>query len=195
VLRVEGIKLIRLSSMHIKELPGELLDLIVSERKIAPHFHLSLQSGSNRILKLMERGYGKEDFREVVDFILDKRPESAIGTDLIVGFPGESEEDFEGTLEFIRATPFAYLHIFPYSDRPFTKASTFKGKVPERIKKERVRLLKELDEIKREEFYRKNVGKRLRATVFGNGKLLTENYITLEREVGSPAGKVVEVSL
>ena len=195
VLKVEGIKLVRLSSMHVKEISDELLELVVSERRIAPHFHLSLQSGSDRVLKLMERGYEREEFREVVEFIVKRRPESAVGTDVIAGFPGESEEDFRETLKFVEEIPFAYLHVFPYSDRPFTKASRFGNKVPKGVKKERVKLLRELDEIKRKEFYEGNMGRKLRATVLGNGRLLTENYITLEKKVDVPAGKVVEITL
>ncbi|RLJ70601.1 threonylcarbamoyladenosine tRNA methylthiotransferase MtaB [Hydrogenivirga caldilitoris] len=195
LLKVEGIKLIRLSSMHIKELSKELIELIATEDRIAPHFHLSLQSGSDRILALMERGYTREDYLRVVNLILESRSESAIGTDIIVGFPTESDKDFEDTYRFVEELPFAYLHVFPYSDRPFTKASKLKGKVQERVKKERVRALNKLDSEKRTEFYRKNLGRKLRATVLGNGKLLTENYISVERSTYAPPGRVVEVTL
>ncbi len=195
LLEVKGIEIIRLSSMHIKEMDKELLDLITTEEKIAPHFHLSLQSGSKRILDLMERGYTPEEFRKVVEFILDRRPESAVGTDIIVGFPTESDEDFEETLEFVRNTPFAYLHVFPYSDRPFTKASRLKPKVPERIKKERVKALRELDQQKREEFREKNRGRKLRAIVLSEGRALTENYIELEVSREHRPGDLIEVVL
>ncbi len=195
LLKVDGIEIIRLSSMHIKEMDERLLDLITAERKIAPHFHLSLQSGSKRILDLMERGYTVEEFRNVVEFILDRRPESAIGTDIIAGFPTESDEDFEETLEFVRNTPFAYLHVFPYSDRPFTKASRLKPKVPERIKKERVKALRELDQQKREEFREKNRGRKLRAIVLSEGRALTENYIELEISKKHRPGDLIEVVL
>ncbi|WP_457600972.1 tRNA (N(6)-L-threonylcarbamoyladenosine(37)-C(2))-methylthiotransferase MtaB [Hydrogenivirga sp.] len=195
LVTVKGIKLIRLSSMHIKELSRELLSFLVSEEKIAPHFHLSLQSGSDRILSLMERGYTRKDYRRVVEFILKHRPESAVGTDVIAGFPSESEEDFEETLNFLSDLPIAYMHVFPYSDRPFTRASRMNSKVPKKLKKERVRTLKELDAVKREEFYRLNVGRRLRATVISGNRILTENYINLDRETGFPPGRVVEITL
>ena len=195
LIKVEGIELIRLSSMHVGEMDGKLLDLITSEEKIAPHFHLSLQSGSDRILNLMERGYTRDEYRRVVEFILKRRPETAIGTDIIVGFPTETEEDFKETLRFVEDTPFAYLHIFPYSDRPKTKASRMGGKVPERIKKERVTLLKDIDRRKREEFYKKNVGKVLRAVVVEENRLLTENYIDLRREGYREVGSVVKVKI
>ena len=195
LLEVEGIEIIRLSSMHIKEMDRKLLELITTERKIAPHFHLSLQSGSERILDLMERGYTPEEFRKVVEFILDRRPESAVGTDIIVGFPTESDEDFEETLEFVRNTPFAYLHVFPYSDRPFTKASRLKPKVPERIKKERVKVLRELDQQKREEFKERNRGRKLRAIVLSEGRALTENYIEVKVSNEYKPGDLIEVVL
>ncbi|AAC06733.1 tRNA (N(6)-L-threonylcarbamoyladenosine(37)-C(2))-methylthiotransferase MtaB [Aquifex aeolicus] len=193
LIKIEGIELIRLSSMHIKEMDKELLKLIVSEEKIAPHFHLSLQSGSNRILELMDRGYTREEYEEVVNFIVENRPISSIGTDVIVGFPTESEEDFQETYEFLKRIPISYMHIFPYSDRPFTKASKLKPKLPERIKKERVRILKELDQKKRQEFYEKNKGKELRALVIEENRLLTENYIDIKREGYKEVGKLVRV--
>ncbi len=195
LLKVEGIKIFRLSSMHIKEITPSLLDIITHEERIAPHFHLSLQSASDRILKLMDRGYTLEEFRQVCEFILSKRLHTAIGTDVIVGFPSETEEDFERTRKFLEEFPFAYLHIFPYSDRPFTKASKIREKVPERVKKERVKVLKKIDETKRREFYEKNVGKRLRATVLGNGTLLTENYIKVDVKSDQKPGRVIEITL
>ncbi|HIQ31757.1 MAG TPA: tRNA (N(6)-L-threonylcarbamoyladenosine(37)-C(2))-methylthiotransferase MtaB [Aquifex aeolicus] len=194
ILKVKGIEIIRLSSMHVAELDHRLLDLIVSEDRIAPHFHLSLQSASDRVLKLMERGYTAGEFEEIVGYILSRRGNTAIGTDIIAGFPTESEKDFEETLTFVERVPFAYLHVFPYSDRPFTKASSLKPKVPEAVKKERVKLLLEVDERKREEFRRKNVGKRLRAIVLGNGKALTENYLEVEVKGRTP-GELIEVVL
>lgn len=195
LLKVKGIELIRLSSLYPAEIDNNLLDLITSEERIAPHFHLSLQSGSDRILKLMEREYTSEDYKRLVERIVNKRPLSAIGTDIIVGFPTETEEDFQKTYRLLKELPVAYMHIFPYSDRPFTKASKMEGKVPSRLKDERVSLLKELDRRKREEFYKLNEGRELRAVVLESGKLLTENYIHLEKQVQAESGKVVRIVL
>ena len=195
LIKVEGIELIRLSSMHIKEITAELLELITQEEKIAPHFHLSLQSGSNRILELMDRGYTKEEYAEVVNYIIEKRSLTAIGTDIIVGFPTETEKDFQETYEFLKSLPLAYMHIFPYSDRPFTKASKLKPKVPERIKKERVKLLKELDEKKRKEFYERNRGRSLRAIVVEENRLLTENYLDIRRKGYKNLGELVKIKI
>ena len=193
LIRIEGIEIIRLSSLHMAEIDKELLGLLLGEEKIAPHFHLSLQSGCDRILELMGRGYTAGEYAELVERIVKSRPETAIGTDVIVGFPTETDEDFEETFRFLERLPIAYMHIFPYSDRPYAKASSLKPKVPERVKKERVRILKDLDLKKRQEFFEKNKGKQLRATVLGDGRLLTENYIYLERNADAPPGRVIRV--
>ncbi len=193
LLKVKGIELFRLSSMHIKELDENILNLIVSEERIAPHFHLSLQSGSDRILSLMERGYTKSEYERVVEFIISKRPLSAVGTDIIVGFPTEGEGEFEESYRFVKELPFAYLHVFPYSERAFTKAVKMEGKVGEGTKKERVKLMRELDALKREEFLRKNRGRELRAIVVERNRLLTENYIDLRKEGFSEVGDLVRV--
>ncbi|MCS6998153.1 MAG: tRNA (N(6)-L-threonylcarbamoyladenosine(37)-C(2))-methylthiotransferase MtaB [Aquificaceae bacterium] len=193
LIKVKGVELIRLSSMHPSEIPEELLDLITSEEKIAPHFHLSLQSGSNRILELMERGYKVENYARLVEEITRRRPITAIGTDIIVGFPSEREEDFLETCRLLQELPIAYMHVFPYSDRPFTKASRMKDKVSHALKEERIGILREMDGKKREDFRRAHIGKELRAVVLEENKLLTENYIELERKGYTSFGKVVKV--
>jgi threonylcarbamoyladenosine tRNA methylthiotransferase MtaB len=195
LLRIKDIELFRLSSLYPSEIDQKLLDLITQEERIAPHFHLSLQSGSNRILRLMERDYTVEDYTKLVETIVQRRPISAIGTDIIVGFPTETEEDFEETYKLVQNLPFAYLHVFSYSDRPHTKASKMFPKVEERFKKERVRLLKALDQKKREDFKGSMKGKTLRAIILEEGRALTENYIHLEDEEFKDVGAIVSVVL
>ncbi len=194
LIKIKGIELIRLSSMYPTEME-DLLDLITSEGKIAPHFHLSLQSASNRILELMKREYKVEDYIKLVEAIISKRPIASIGTDIIVGFPSEKEEDFIQTYKVLEGLPIAYMHIFPYSDRPHTKATQMKDKIPPSVKGERVKLLKELDSRKREEFYNKNLKRELRATVIEKNRLLTENYIQVERETNERVGSVIKIKL
>jgi len=195
LVQIEGIEYFRLSSMSVAEIDKDLLEFITTSPKIAPHFHLSLQSGSNRILELMRRNYTREEYAEKVLEIVERRPETAIGTDIIVGFPTETAKDFEETLRFAEEMPFAYMHIFPYSDRPFTKASKIEPKVPPQVIKERVKLLKEVDREKRTLFREKMRGKILRALVLGNGELLTENYITLPDDGKHKKGEIVRVKL
>ena len=192
LVKIENIKLIRLSSLHVKELDKDTLNLLKEEEKIAPHFHLSLQSASDRILNIMERGYTLSEYVKTAEELL-KKPNTAIGTDIIVGFPTESEDDFEKTRRFLEEFPFAYIHIFPYSDRPFAKASKFKEKVKESVKRERVEILKTIDDLKRKHFKNMFLGKTLRATTLGNEKVLTENYLYLEGYNFGSKGKVVRV--
>lgn len=193
-LTVEGLKLIRLSSLHIKEIDNDLLSMLVSEDRIAPHFHLSLQSGSDKILDSMERDYLVYEYEDIFDFITQKRPISAIGTDIIVGFPTETEKDFLESYEFLSKKDFAYLHVFTYSDREFTKAFSMQEKVSSSVKKERANLLLELDKKKRENFSKKMDKLKLRATVINKNELLTENYLKMNYNThNSQIGKVVEV--
>ncbi|MFN3870468.1 MAG: tRNA (N(6)-L-threonylcarbamoyladenosine(37)-C(2))-methylthiotransferase MtaB [Aquificaceae bacterium] len=194
LIKIKGIELIRLSSLYPTEMEA-LLELITSEEKIAPHFHLSLQSGSNRILELMKREYKVEDYIKLVESILSKRPIASVGTDIIVGFPSEKEEDFIQTYKTLEELPIAYMHIFPYSDRLYTKASQMEDKVPSSVKEERVRILKDLDQRKRQDFYGKNFQRELRATVIDKNRLLTENYIQVERETNERVGSVVKIKL
>jgi len=172
---------IRLSSMNVNEIKTDkkLLELITEEPNIMPHFHLSLQSASDRLLKAMRREYTLKEYEEVVNFIIKKRPISAIGTDIIVGFPTENQEDFNITYNFLKDFPFAYLHIFTYSDRPLTKAQKLTPKVDSNTKKERSKLLHNLDQEKRERFKASMKGKTLRAITISHDKALTENYIEL----------------
>ncbi|AEF19892.1 MULTISPECIES: tRNA (N(6)-L-threonylcarbamoyladenosine(37)-C(2))-methylthiotransferase MtaB [unclassified Hydrogenobaculum] len=172
---------IRLSSMNVNEIKTDkkLLELITEEPNIMPHFHLSLQSASDRLLKAMRREYTLKEYEEVVNFIIKKRPISAIGTDIIVGFPTENQEDFNITYNFLKDFPFAYLHIFTYSDRPLTKAQRLTPKVDSNTKKERSKLLHNLDQEKRERFRASMKGKTLRAITISPDKALTENYIEL----------------
>jgi len=193
--KIDGIEYFRLSSMSVAEIDKDLLEFITSNPKIAPHFHLSLQSGSERILKLMKRSYTAEEYREKVLQIVERRPITAIGTDIIVGFPTESDKDFEESYRFVESLPFAYMHVFPYSDRPFTKASKLEPKVPSKVIKERTKLMKELSERKKLQFREKMRGKTVRGLVLGNGDLLTENYITLKAPEGVKEGQVVKVTL
>lgn len=172
---------IRLSSMNVNEIKNdkELLDLITEEPNVMPHFHLSLQSASDNILKAMRREYTLKEYEETASYIIKKRPISAIGTDIIVGFPKESDEDFNITYSFLKDFPFAYLHIFTYSDRPLTKAQKLTPKVNTNTKKERSNLLHILDKEKRATFKKNMGGKTLRALTISSEKAITENYIEL----------------
>lgn len=146
---IEGLKRIRISSIEITELDSEVLEVIKKSEKIVNHIHIPLQSGSERILKLMNRKYTKAEFKEKIEEIRDVFGDIAITTDVIVGFPGESEDDFQEMVEFIRLIEFQELHVFPYSMRQGTLAAKMPNQVDGRVKKDRVhRLLTLSDELK-----------------------------------------------
>jgi threonylcarbamoyladenosine tRNA methylthiotransferase MtaB len=166
ILKNTNVSRIRLSSLEIKEIDDELIELLKEDR-VCKHLHIPLQSGDDNILKLMNRTYSTKDFLWGIERILKKMPEISIGTDVIVGFPGEGEVEFENTKKLIESIPFSYLHVFPYSPRPKTKAATFSGQVAGSIKKERVSILREVGMIKKQDFIRKNIGKTLGIIVEG----------------------------
>lgn len=154
-----NIQRIRISSLEIGEVTDELLELI-SENRVCKHLHLPIQSGDNNILKLMNRTYSVENFISKIDKIFVKIPDISIGTDVIVGFPCEGEAEFNNTVNIIKSIPFSYIHVFPYSPRPGTKAATLSGYVKDSIKKERVRILRQIGLAKKRLFIERNIGKR-----------------------------------
>ncbi len=134
---------IRLSSIEPQEFKMGFLKLI-NEEKVCSHLHIPLQSGSDKILEAMNRRYSTETFRGLINNILTECPDISIGTDLITGFPGESETDFDTTVNFIRSLPISYLHVFPYSMRPDTKASLMDHQISDQLKKRRVKILMDI---------------------------------------------------
>ena len=131
LVEVEADVTFRLSSLEPMDCPGALVDLVsASGGRIAPHFHLPLQHASDRVLRRMRRPYTPEYYRDLLQRIAGSLPHASIGTDLIVGFPGETEEDFRATIEFLEDAPLSHLHVFPYSDRPGTEAASMDGKIP-----------------------------------------------------------------
>lgn len=151
---------IRLSSLEIKEIDDELIELLKEDR-VCKHLHVPLQSGDDNILKLMNRTYSVKDFLSGIERIFKKVPDIALGTDVIVGFPGEGEIEFNHTKQLIESIAFSYLHVFPYSQRPGTKAVKLPGHIAGAIKKERVSILREIGMIKKQDFIRNNIGKTL----------------------------------
>lgn len=148
---VEGLKRIRFTTSHPKDLSDELIDAFASCEKLCPHIHLPVQSGSTRILEKMNRKYTKEEYLELVEKLRRKTPDIAITTDIIVGFPGETEEDFEETLDIVRKVGFDSAFTFLYSIRKGTTAENFPDQVAEEVKHERFnRLVEEMNRISAE---------------------------------------------
>ncbi|NWF52692.1 MAG: tRNA (N(6)-L-threonylcarbamoyladenosine(37)-C(2))-methylthiotransferase MtaB [Nitrospirae bacterium] len=150
----------RLSSLEISEIDSELIELLKEER-ICKHLHLPLQSGDNSILRRMNRMYSVEDYLSVVEFIIKNIPDISIGTDIIVGFPGEGEREFKNTKDLIELIPLTYLHIFPFSKRPNTLASKMPEQITFSIKKKRVNELKNLNYKKKIAYMKSHIGKIL----------------------------------
>lgn len=143
---IKGLKRIRLSSIEMNELSDEILNLYMSNKKFARHLHIPLQSGSEKVLKAMHRKYTKADFKAKLDYIRSLMSDIAITTDVIVGFPGESDEDFNEMFEFIKLLKFSELHVFPFSKRNGTKAALMKDQINGTIKSVRVNKLLSLNE-------------------------------------------------
>jgi threonylcarbamoyladenosine tRNA methylthiotransferase MtaB len=176
-----AIERLRLSSVEPMDFSDELLELMAASDRIAPHVHAPLQSGSDRILRLMHRKYRP---RHYADRLLKARrlmPDAAIGADVMVGFPGETDADFEESCQFIDQLPFTYLHVFTYSERPGTPAAEDPLAVPMAVRKERNRGLRELGERKNREFRQRMVGRTLSAvTLHEPGAALTGNYLKVQ---------------
>jgi tRNA-2-methylthio-N6-dimethylallyladenosine synthase len=143
VSAIESIKRVRFTTSHPKDLSPELIECFAGIEKLCPHFHLPVQSGSNRILKRMNRRYTIEQYLERVAALRRVKPDIALTTDIIVGFPGEKEEDFQATLQLLDTVGYHGAFSFKYSDRPQAKAVAFDGKIDEPIKSERLRILQE----------------------------------------------------
>ena len=180
----QGVKRLRLSSIEPTELSEELIGQLASSKRICPHLHIPLQSGDDEVLKGMNRLYSSKSYRDLIHHIISVIPDVAIGVDVLVGFPGETERAFENTCRLIERLPIAYLHVFPFSMQKQTPAAAFQDLVPPEATKKRCQHVRAIGETKRMKFYEKVIGstfevliegKRDRAT--GHLKGLTKNYI------------------
>ncbi len=155
---IQGIERLRISSVEPELLNDDIIKLVSESKKFMPHFHIPLQSGTDRILELMKRKYKREVFAQRINSIKTLMPDACIAADVIIGFPGESEEDFDNTVAFIQSLPISYLHVFTYSKRPGTKAALMAEQVPDSVKHERSRILHQISDEKKATFYRENKG-------------------------------------
>lgn len=179
-----GLARVRLSSIEPMELSRRVIELAAGTDKICPHFHICLQSGSNRILRKMLRPYNTSRFGEIVQEIRAELPHAAIGTDLVVGFPGETPRDHLETVRFVQALPFTYFHVFPYSDRPGTRASAMRRKVDPRVRRQRCWELRQISAAKNRAFRRRFMGRRLSVLTLGESASgrwegISANYIKI----------------
>ena len=158
---VKGIERIRISSIEPNLLRDEIIDFVASSQSFVPHFHIPLQSGSDAILKKMKRRYLSDLYRERVAKIKSVLPDACIGVDVIVGFPGETEDDFLDTFRFLESLPVSYLHVFTYSERPNTEAAIMDAVVPLNLRNKRSKVLRALSAKKRNKFYESQLGKEV----------------------------------
>jgi threonylcarbamoyladenosine tRNA methylthiotransferase MtaB len=176
---LNGLSKLRLSSLDPRFLSPSLIEHITESEKVCPHFHLSLQSGSDDVLKRMGRKIRIEDYKKILASLREKSPQASLGADIIVGFPGETEDDFSQTYSFLEQSPLTYLHVFSYSPRPGTAAASWQ-QINGKVKKERARILRDLSLRKNTNFRRVFLGKECEAIVVKKGtagaEVLTSNY-------------------
>lgn len=182
---VEGIHRLRISSIEPNLLKNETITFVAQSNTFVPHFHIPLQSGSDALLKLMKRRYMTGLYKERVHKIKEVMPNCCIGVDVIVGFPGETEEHFLETYHFLNDLDISYLHVFTYSERDNTPAASMEGVVPKKVRSKRSKMLRGLSVKKRRAFYESQIGNKLTVLFEGENKEgyihgFTENYVKVK---------------
>ncbi len=183
--RLKGIHRMRISSIEPNLLENKIIDFVASSKSFVPHFHIPLQSGSNRLLQLMKRRYKRETYTNRVHKIKQMMPHACIGVDVIVGFPGETDDLFLETYHYLNELDISYLHVFTYSERPNTEAVLMEDAVPKNIRRKRSKLLRGLSAKKRRAFYESQLGNELTVLFESENKEgyiqgYTENYVRVK---------------
>ena len=198
---IEDIERVRIGSIEPAFFTNEVIEKIKGFKKLCPHFHLSLQSGCNTVLKRMNRRYTAEEYEHIVNILRDNIKDVSISTDVIVGFPGETEEEFNETYEFLKRIKLTKTHIFKYSPRKGTRAAEMKGQLDGKIKEERSKALIALNDINEENFIKKYINKNVKVLleqeVKGKENIFegyTENYIKVqvEKPENIKSGDIIE---
>jgi threonylcarbamoyladenosine tRNA methylthiotransferase MtaB len=196
LLEETGIERLRLSSVEPMDLSDDLLGLLASSPRIARHVHAPLQTGSDAVLRRMHRKYRPRHYEDRIRKAHQWMPEAAIGADVMVGFPGETEEEFEQNRSFIERLPFTYLHVFTYSARPGTPAAAAPSQVPVPVRKQRNRILRELAATKNLEFRRRMAGQKLSVvTLEQPGAALSDNYLKVELARPRVPNRLIDVEI
>jgi threonylcarbamoyladenosine tRNA methylthiotransferase MtaB len=196
LLAETDVQRLRLSSIEPMDLSDDLLGLMASSTRIAPHVHAPLQTGSDRILRRMRRKYRPRHYADRIAKARAFMTRAAIGADVMVGFPGETEADFEESRRFIESLPFTYLHVFTYSERPGTPAANDPDQVPVPLRKERNRILRDLAATKNRAFREVMIGSTLSAvTLHEAGTALTGNYLKVELSSSRAPNQVVDLKI
>ena len=188
------IERLRLSSIEPMDWSDGLLELMTSSPRIAKHVHAPLQSGSDRVLRRMHRKYRPRHYEDRIRKARAWMRDAAIGADVMAGFPGETEEQFEESRAFIESLPFTYLHVFTYSERPGTPAAASVDQIPMPVRKERNRILRELAERKNLEFRRRFLGRTLSVVTLAEGAL-SDNFIKVELASARASNQLIDVTI
>ena len=190
VVRTSRSALLRVSSLEPMDFPSEIVE------RVAPHFHLPLQHASNRILRAMRRPYTIEEYGALVADIRTRVPYAALGSDVIVGFPGETDDDFDALVQYLERSPLTHLHVFPYSDRPGTEASALPGKVHGSIVKARGERVRQISRTLQQRFRDSLVGVTRPALTIEDGSVaVTDNYIRVAVPAGHKRNEWIKVTL
>lgn len=200
ILERTSLEKLRISSVEPMDWSDELIRLVADSSRIAKHAHVPMQSGSDAVLRRMYRRYRPWHYEEKLKKIRSAMPTAAIGADVMVGFPGETDAEFEQTRRMIEELPFTYLHVFTYSSRPGTRSATMRNQVPGPIMKERNRVLRELASQKKAEFMRTFVGRQIEAITLRSGDekgtdALTDNYLKLRIPAAVESNRWVRVDV
>lgn len=199
IIKIKNLYRIRISSIEINELTDPILNLIKDNQVIAKHLHIPLQSGSDKILKLMDRKYDLKFYKDRIEKIRKMIKDISITTDLIVGFPNENEKDMEDTLKFLKEIKFTKIHTFPYSKREGTKAASMENQIDETIKRKRVKTVLELSDQLEQDFYQSKLNETeeviIEQTKDGKSYGYTSNYIKVEINSPLKPNEVISVKI
>ncbi len=186
---------LRLSSIEPMDLSDDLLELMAASPRIAKHVHAPLQSGSDAVLGRMHRKYRPRHYADRIAQARMLMPDCAVGADVMTGFPGEMEAEFQESRTFIESLPFTYLHVFTYSERPGTPAAESAAQIPMPVRRERTRILRELSARKNLEFRKSAVGKTLSVVTLESGQALSENYLKVTLQGRYPSNRIAEIQI
>jgi len=196
ILNSTAVQRLRISSVEPMDWTQQLLELVAFEPRIAKHFHIPLQSGCDAVLKRMFRKYRVRHYSSRLELARRLAPDAAIGADVMTGFPGETDAEFNASVRFIEDQPFTYLHVFTYSERPGTVAANYAEVVPIPVRQERTQILRAISERKNREFRARMIGKTLSAvTLESQGTALTSNFVTVRMSSRRPANSIVDLAI
>jgi threonylcarbamoyladenosine tRNA methylthiotransferase MtaB len=193
VLETPGLERLRLSSIEPLEMVPEIVDLVATHPAMAHHLHIPLQSGSARILRAMYRPYTPQYYSELLTRIRVRIPDAGLGADVMVGFPGETDEDFTATYRLIDESPLTYLHVFPYSSRPGTVAADLPNHIPDHVSRFRAKMLRTLIAQKNEAFRRAMVGREIDVLTLEDGSAISSNFVRVVLPWAAPVNQWIRV--